>query len=123
MEGVSLLPLLASADASDVLRPAAGRALFFEHERNNATRHGAWKWVGPNLKKGSLMPDEDGIPKLYSMHTDRGEQHDKSLDFPEKAAELQQMWLRWAECAGVFTEPYIHMHTKPEWGKHPFCFG
>lgn len=49
-------------------------------------------------------PDADGVPKLYNLEVDRAEQFDLTAQFPKKAAELQQLWERWAECVGVSSE-------------------
>jgi arylsulfatase A-like enzyme len=59
------------------------RVLMFEHFGKAAIRKGPWKLVRPGAKKAW---------ELYDIETDRSEMHDLSGKYPEKAAELQQLW-------------------------------
>ena len=58
--------------------------LWWLHEGNRAVRVGDWKLVAA-----------EGEPwELYDLKTDRAEQHNLAAKMPEKARELEQIWLK-----------------------------
>ena len=85
MEGRSLVPALAG-DAIE------REAIYWEHEGNRAVRAGKWKLVA----KGAGGPWE-----LYDVEADRTEMHDRAAEEPDRAAELAELWLAYAERANV----------------------
>ena len=85
MEGVSLLP------AFDGNR-LAERALYWEHEGNQAIRGGTWKLVA----RGGKGPWE-----LYDMKADRSEINDLARRFPDRVEQMAREWTEWAERANV----------------------
>lgn len=59
-------------------------SLWWLHEGNRAVRVGDWKLVAA-----------EGDPwELYDLKTDRAEQHNLAAKMPEKAQELEQIWLK-----------------------------
>ena len=59
-------------------------SLWWLHEGNRAVRVGDWKLVAA-----------EGDPwELYDLKTDRAEQHNLATKMPEKAKELEQVWLK-----------------------------
>jgi arylsulfatase len=59
-------------------------SLWWLHEGNRAVRVGDWKLVAA-----------EGDPwELYDLKTDRAEQHNLAAKMPEKAKELEQIWLK-----------------------------
>ena len=59
-------------------------SLWWLHEGNRAVRVGDWKLVAA-----------EGDPwELYDLKTDRAEQHNLAARMPEKAKELEQVWLK-----------------------------
>lgn len=84
-EGISLLPVLKN-------QPFAGHtALFWEHEGSRAVRKGKWKLVAENRK----------VWELYDLEADRAECNDLAGGYPEKVAELQLEYDKWAARVGV----------------------
>ncbi|MCA9088116.1 MAG: arylsulfatase [Planctomycetaceae bacterium] len=81
MEGVSLLPAFRNEQLSD-------RPLFWEHEGAAAVRDGDWKLVRAGAKSDW---------ELYNLITDRTELHNLADQHPERARQLKQQWLAWAE--------------------------
>lgn len=69
-------------------------ALFFEHEKSRAMRRGDWKLV--NKAKTQQW-------ELYNLKDDPTEQHDLSVSMPDRAGELQRLWLQWADRCQVKT--------------------
>jgi len=61
-------------------------ALYWRFGPQYAVRTGRWKLV-----KASREME----PMLIDLATERGEQKDRSLDEPEKKAELQMLWNDW----------------------------
>jgi arylsulfatase A-like enzyme len=73
---------LAPAFAKD--ETIARDSLWWLHEGNRAVRVGDWKLVAA-----------EGDPwELYDLNTDRAEQHNLAATMPEKAKELEQIWLK-----------------------------
>jgi len=73
---------LAPAFAKD--ETIARDSLWWLHEGNRAVRVGDWKLVAA-----------EGDPwELYDLKTDRAEQHNLAATMPEKAKELEQIWLK-----------------------------
>ena len=87
MEGQSLLPILEGKEQSD------RTPLFWEHEGNRAVHLDHWKLV-------SRFP---GKWELYDMAADRTELHDLAGKYPEKVAELSELYEQWAQRCGVVT--------------------
>lgn len=83
--GTSLLP----AFASDVT--IEHNSLWWMHDGHRAVRVGDWKLVAA---KGDLW-------ELYDLKTDRAEQHNLASQIPEKAKELETVWMTQAN---EFTE-------------------
>jgi arylsulfatase len=76
--GRSLAPAFAKNDT------IARDSLWWLHEGNRAVRVGDWKLVAA-----------EGDPwELYDLKTDRAEQHNLAATMPEKAKELEQIWLK-----------------------------
>ena len=69
-------------------------AIFFEHEKSRAVRLGEWKLV--NKKKTQRW-------ELYNLDDDPTEQNDLAESMPDRANELQRLWLQWAERCHVKT--------------------
>lgn len=76
--GRSLTPAFAKNE------PIFRGSLWWLHEGNRAVRVGDWKLVAA-----------EGDPwELYDLKTDRAEQHNLAATMPEKAKELEQVWLK-----------------------------
>lgn len=91
MEGKSLIPVF------DGKPGQLHDILCWEHEGNRAVRKGDWKIVSRFDKKSRKeLPWE-----LYNMKTDRTETLDLAMKFPEKIAELEQIYRKWAERVDV----------------------
>ncbi len=76
--GRSLTPAFAKNE------PISRGSLWWLHEGNRAVRVGDWKLVAA-----------EGDPwELYDLKTDRAEQHNLAATMPEKAKELEQVWLK-----------------------------
>jgi arylsulfatase len=67
-------------------------AIYWEHEGNRAVRVGDWKLVA----KGA-----NGAWELYNIAKDRSELRELSAEHPDKAKQLTDMWLAYAERANV----------------------
>jgi arylsulfatase A-like enzyme len=89
LEGVSLL---GAFEGQEVTRDA----LYWEHEGNRAIRVGSWKLVA----KGPA-----GAWELYDLAHDRAELHNLADRYPERVAQMRQMWETWARRANVL--PWI----------------
>ena len=83
--GKSLLPTINGSKQSIHNEP-----IFWEHEGNKAVRLGDYKLVSKWTHKGS------GTWELYDMITDRTEMHDLSDSLPQKVAEMEEMYYKWA---------------------------
>jgi len=84
LEGRSLVPAF---DNKKIDR----EAIYWEHEGNKAIRVGKWK----------LVSRHPGKWELYDMEKDRTELNDLAGKLPEKAAELEAMYEKWAKRCGV----------------------
>jgi len=82
LQGTSLAP---SFEGKDIGRT---EPIFWEHEGNRAVRIDDWKLVA----RGGNGPWE-----LYNIAEDRAELHNKAADMPEKAKEMADIWMAWAE--------------------------
>jgi len=85
LRGKSLLPILQGRqrDGHDVL--------YFQFSNNRAVRKGKWK----------LVSARGGPWELYDMEADRTELSDLSRDKPDLAAELANLWEKWAKEVGL----------------------
>lgn len=63
------------------------RTLFFEHQGNRAVRQGKWK----------LVAFDDRPWELYDLSIDRIEGSDLSKKFPDRVADLDAAWEKWAD--------------------------
>jgi arylsulfatase A-like enzyme len=72
--------------------------LFFEHEANRAVIDGEWKLVSIGTRQ---FPFE-GEWELYNLTNDRSETKNLILKYPERAAELEALWTKWANENQVF---------------------
>ncbi|MFB6098182.1 MAG: arylsulfatase, partial [Salinibacter sp.] len=73
---------------------AEERTLMWEHVGNRAVRKGDWKLV-------SSTRFTPGTWELYDMQADRTETQNLIEQYPDKAAELEADWQRWADRVGV----------------------
>jgi arylsulfatase A-like enzyme len=89
-EGVSLVPAFNNSRMPD-------RPIFFEHEGNKAVRLGKYKLVS------KWNRDSEYNWELYDLGSDRSEIKDLIEKMPEKAKELENLWMEWAKRAGVAT--------------------
>ncbi len=97
LEGVSLRPSFSGKDL--------GRkdALYFDHHLNGAIRDGRWKLV----RKGQTGRDSKLFDwELYDMKDDRSETQDLAGKHPDKVAELEAKWEKWAVRAKVKPWPW-----------------
>ncbi|ADY54260.1 sulfatase [Pseudopedobacter saltans DSM 12145] len=85
-EGISLVPLFQQK------KWKGHEALYFEHEGNRAVRQGEWKLV-------SEYPQNKW--ELYNLNEDRTELHNLAEKNPNKVNELEKLYLKWADRAGV----------------------
>jgi len=85
-EGISLVPVFKGQTWK------GHNELFFEHEGNRAVRQGDWKLV-------SQRPENKW--ELYNISIDRSELNDLSVKYPQKVAELEALYNKWAARAGV----------------------
>ena len=81
MEGVSFMNLL----KGDLQKQKVHQNLFWEHFGHKAVRQGNWK----------LVSEQEGW-ELYNLETDPVELHNLIDKYPEKAAELADLWNQWA---------------------------
>ncbi len=63
------------------------RSLFFEHQGNRAVRKGQWK----------LVALDDRPWELYDFSVDRTEMNNLASKYPERVAEMNAAWEKWAE--------------------------
>jgi arylsulfatase A-like enzyme len=92
-QGVSLLPWLRGTADSPI-----PRTLYWQHEINAAIREDNWK----------LVTSDDRDPnawELYDLSRDRSESEDLRERYPEKAAELEAKWRKWAKKSNVIPYP------------------
>lgn len=87
LEGMSLLPYLMRQQDWPT-----ERVLFWRYGEQSAVRAGDWKLT--------TALDRDARPvalktSLHHLGNDPGEQHDLSVQHPEKVRELQQLWREW----------------------------
>lgn len=75
-------------DGQEKLAP---RALFFDHFESSAARVGDWKLVRGNKRY------KNRTWELYNIARDRCETNNLIQTKPEKAKELEKMWIQWAE--------------------------
>ncbi|MBD3675270.1 MAG: arylsulfatase [Planctomycetaceae bacterium] len=85
MEGRSLVPAFHG-------REVEREAIYWEHEGNRAIRVGDWKLVA----RGKNGPWE-----LYNIAEDRSEMNDLANTHPDRTAQMEAMWQKWAERANV----------------------
>jgi arylsulfatase A-like enzyme len=85
-EGISFVHLL----KGDALRQKTHQNLFWEHFGHKAVRQANWKLVSAK---------EDW--ELYDLEVDPVELHNLVGIYPEKAAELAELWKQWAKRAMV----------------------
>lgn len=81
LQGKSLVPVFTKD--SSVTRDC----LWWNHDGNRAIRVGDWKLVADHKKPW----------ELYDLSTDRSETKNLAAAYPEKAAELEKVWLKQAE--------------------------
>ncbi len=93
MEGRSLAPAFEN-------KQIEREAIYWEHEGNKAIRVGKWKLVSRHPNKW----------ELYDMEKDRTELNDLAKKRPEKAAELEEMYDKWALRCGVQPWPVKKLH-------------
>jgi arylsulfatase A-like enzyme len=86
MEGISLLPVLSGEELSQ--KPH--RNIFWEHFGHKAVRQANWKLVS---EKNEWM--------LYDLNVDPVELNNVAGKYPEKVAELAELWKQWAKRAMV----------------------
>ena len=101
--GRSILPLEGRSFASvfSNLNISRDAPLYWEHEGNAAVRDGVWKLVR-DFSLNSELPMEDlAAWELYRLDKDRTELEDLSAKMPEKARELHEAYLTWAERCNV----------------------
>jgi len=96
LDGRSLLPAFAN-------QPIQRDAVYWEHEGNAAVRQGDWKLVRFQW---------NGVWELYNLKADRTEQHDLSVEQPERVKQLSALWQDWAKGANVLPEPRINFEGK-----------
>jgi arylsulfatase A-like enzyme len=77
LPGINLAPALAHDNAIQ------HEAIYFHHLSNRAIRQGDWKLVA----KG-----ENGPWELYNLKTDRCEQEDLHMRYPQRAAAMSAQW-------------------------------
>ncbi|MGQ8338928.1 arylsulfatase [Sunxiuqinia sp. A32] len=78
--GKSLMPLLLGETTS------IHDTLYWEHQRGRAIRTAEWKM--------SALPNKDW--ELFNINEDHTEMNDLSDQYPEKVAELDKAWKKWA---------------------------
>ncbi len=88
LPGTSLLPLLFNETAS------IHDTLYWEHEGGRAIRIGDWKM--------SSLPNRDW--ELFNLAEDHTEMTDLSEKYPEKVAQMDEAWKKWAKSVGLATE-------------------
>lgn len=97
--GISLLPHFADSTRTQE------RTLFWEHETHAAIRQGDWKLV-------TLNGTKDDRWELYDLSHARTETTNLAEEHPERVAELQAHWTRWAKQANVLPWPKDRKQAK-----------
>ncbi|MET4082085.1 arylsulfatase A-like enzyme [Pedobacter sp. UYP30] len=85
MQGISLLPIFKGKTRQ------GHKVLFNEHTGSKYVRYNGWKLV-----TGSRDRDKKSVWHLYHIAVDQTETHDLAAKYPDKVAELTQMWKDWA---------------------------
>jgi len=88
MQGESLVSAFRGGTSPD-------RPLFFEHQGNRGIRHGHWTLVAGHGKAW----------ELYDVSVDRTETRNLAAEMPEKAAELETLYQKWAARSNVMPWP------------------
>ncbi|HID22570.1 MAG TPA: DUF4976 domain-containing protein, partial [Planctomycetaceae bacterium] len=93
IDGLSLVPLLRNPSTQLNRRAIYFHYPHYHHSRPaGAIRVGDWK----------LIEFFDGTPlELYNLKNDIGETHNLAPEMPEKAAQLQQMLVKWRKEVGA----------------------
>lgn len=91
--GAELAPLPGRSLLPPLLRRASTgpRLLFWEHEGNRAVRSGDWKLVASHREPW----------QLYDLRSDPTELRDLAAAQPARAAQMEALYLEWAESAGA----------------------
>lgn len=100
LEGKSLLPVFDG-------EPLAERALYWEHERNQAVRLGDWKLVSKHRR------DQPVKWELYNLAADRSELVDLASSEPQRAESMAALWQAYAERTAVVPRPGGKKKIKP----------
>ena len=95
MLGVSLLPYLAAT--TNTVHPP-GYVTVLEHNGRAMLRRGDWKLVSVD------PPFDESQFGLYDIATDPAETTDLSSEFPEKKAELLELWREQRDSLGIILE-------------------
>jgi arylsulfatase A-like enzyme len=85
MQGKSLKPVFQGKERE------SHEFIFWEHEGNEAVRHGKWK----------LVAKESGQWELYDLEADRTELNDLSEQYLDVKKQLITKWEQWADEIGV----------------------
>jgi arylsulfatase A-like enzyme len=88
MQGVSLVSAFRGETPPE-------RPLFFEHEGNRAVRLGSWTLVSSHRKPW----------ELYDTAVDRTETRDLARDMPDKVAQMEALYQKWAARSKVAPWP------------------
>jgi arylsulfatase len=80
------------------------RHLLFEHESNAAIRKGDWKLVGIGVVRDDSTLTEKW--ELYNIREDRSEMNDLSDQFPDKFAELRELFEKEAKRVRFFPSKF-----------------
>ncbi|MEM7380975.1 MAG: arylsulfatase [Bacteroidota bacterium] len=88
LEGISLTPTFNAKGLEE-------RAIFWEHEGNKAVRLGKYKLVSRWNKNAEYSWE------LYDLEADRSETNNLVDAMPDKANEMETLWLSWAKKVGV----------------------
>lgn len=100
VDGLSLLPIF----KGEKRKPHD--VLYWEHEGNRAVRKGNWKLVSPY---------ESGEWELYNLEEDPSELYDLGDSLPQKAADLQELYDRWAVRHRVVSGDSLRVLWKTYW--------
>jgi len=103
LPGKSMLPYLKNTN-----RHPFPRTLFWQHETCAAVRKGDWKLV-------SVFDRDKNAWKLHNLSEDRSETVNLIEKNPGIAAELNQLWMQWAEKVHVLPFPENRDTSKSLW--------